>query len=221
MVDEYLSDHEQEEALRQWWRENWLWIVSGVVLGVGMLGGWRYWDTHREHRAVSASLLYTQFQGALQQRDVDQAARLLQDLTAAHASSAYTQQGRLLLAKAEVEADRFDEAIALLRLAADDSKDTQLAQVARLRAARLLVQQERYDEVLQLLDMSKAGAFAAQAREIRGDAMTAKGDLEAARAEYAAALAAADGAVDRGMLVLKLQEVGGGADAALAQEQPR
>jgi predicted negative regulator of RcsB-dependent stress response len=40
-----------------------------------------------------------------------------------------------------------------------------------------------------LLNVEKAGAFAAQVREIRGDALVAKGDAQGARAEYAAALA--------------------------------
>ena len=45
MVDDYLSDREQEEALRNWWRENWRWILGGVVLGLGLLAGWQYWQT--------------------------------------------------------------------------------------------------------------------------------------------------------------------------------
>ena len=63
-----------------------------------------------------------------------------------------------------------------------------------------------------------AGAFTAQVREIRGDALVAKGDMEGARAEYAAALAdASDAQVDRSMLELKLQDVGGQAPKAADQ----
>ena len=33
MVEDYLTDRDQEEALRNWWRENWKRILAGVALG--------------------------------------------------------------------------------------------------------------------------------------------------------------------------------------------
>ncbi|AMN46774.1 hypothetical protein ACG33_06615 [Steroidobacter denitrificans] len=216
MADDYLSDREQEEALREWWRENWRWIIGGVGLGLVMLLGWRSWELQRESRAHDASRDYAQFQAALERRDVEQAERLLLDLVSDHGASAYVQQGRLKLAKAEVEAGNFDQALTLLTAAAEASKDKELASIARLRAARLLIQQGKYDAALALLKADQAGAFVAQMREIRGDAMMAKGDPVAARAEYAAALSAAGmdaggGQIDLALLQLKLQDAGGGA----------
>lgn len=213
MVED-LSDQEQEELLRNWWRENWKWIGAGVVLGLGLLGGWQYWQVHQTQRAERAGRLYQDFQAALGRDEADQAGRLLDELSKDYPSSAYTQQGRLLLARRRADAGNYDEAIALLRTVADESKDQELGQVARLRTARLLIQQGKHDEALQLLDAESAGSFAAHVREVRGDALFAKGDTNAARAEYAAALAAADDAqIDRATLELKLQEVGGDASA--------
>ncbi|MGH8185740.1 MAG: YfgM family protein [Steroidobacteraceae bacterium] len=213
MVED-LSDQEQEEALRTWWRENWKWILAGIVLGLGLLGGWQYWQVYQTQRAERAGKLYQDFQGALTRGEVDQAGRSLDELAKDYPSSAYAHQGRLLLAKRHADAGKYDEAIALLRAVADDSKDEELAQVARLRTARLLVQQGKHDDALKLLDVESAGSFTAQVRELRGDALFAKGDTAAARAEYAAALAAADDVQgDRTTLELKLQEVGGDASA--------
>lgn len=222
MVEDYLSDREQEEALRSWWRENWRWIIGGVVLGLALLGGWRYWEVYRGQRADQAAKLYEDFQAALGKSDLEQADRLLQDFSSDHDTSAYAQQGRLLLAKAHVDADKIDAALPLLQAVIDKSKDKELAQVARLRSARLLIQQGKHDEALELLDVESAGAFAAPVREIRGDALLAKGDRDGARAEYAAALTAqtdalADARIDRTMLELKLQEVGGDKSAATDQ----
>jgi predicted negative regulator of RcsB-dependent stress response len=222
MVEDYLSDREQEEALRNWWRDNWKSIVGGVVLGLGLLGGWRYWEVQRAQSAAEAVQLYEQFRGALSGGDIEQANQVLQDLSAHYDSSAYAQHSRLLLAKNHMDKGEFDAARALLQAVIDNSKDEELVQVARLRSARVLVQQGKHDEALRMLDVQGAGAFAAQAREIRGDALLAKGDREGARAEYAAALAAAaaDPQVDRGMLELKLQEVGGSSAPASVQGQP-
>ncbi|GFE87432.1 YfgM family protein [Steroidobacter agaridevorans] len=225
MVEEYLTDRDQEEALRNWWRENWTWILGGIVLGLVLLGGWQYWKVHTANQAAAAAKVYEDFRGALDKKDVEAANRALSSLAADHAKSPYTQQARLLLARKHVEDGRFDEALPLLRSVADESADAELAWVARLRVARVLIQQGKHDEALSLLDPEKAGAFAAQVREIRGDAQVAKGNVEGARAEYAAALAAnidprADRAIDRTLLEMKLQDVGGDKKAAAPETKP-
>jgi predicted negative regulator of RcsB-dependent stress response len=215
MVEDYLTDRDQEEALRNWWRENWKWILAGVVLGLGLLAGYQYWQTFRGRESDEAHKVYADFQKALAGNDTEQAGRLLTDLAGGHAKSAYTQQARLLLAKHHAEAGRFDDAIKELRQVADTSRDDELAHVARLRTARLLIQTGKHDEALKVLDVEKAGAFAAQVREVRGDALVAKGDAQGARAEYAAALSGeTKGDIDRATIELKLRDVGGEVPAA-------
>ena len=224
MVEEYLTDRDQEEAFRNWWRENWSWILGGIVLGLVLLGGWQYWKAHSAKRAASAAQLYQDFRGALDRKDMDAANSTLGALVADYKKSPYTQQSRLLLAKKHVEDGKFDEALPLLQAVSNESVDDELAWVARLRSARVLIQQGKHDEALNLLSPEKAGAFSAQVREIRGDAQVAKGNAEGARAEYAAALTAniggrGEGAIDRTLLEMKLQDVGGDKKAP-ASEQP-
>jgi predicted negative regulator of RcsB-dependent stress response len=214
MVEEYLTDRDQEEALRNWWKENWRWIFGGVVLGLALLGGWQYMRVRTAEQADMAAKLYADFRGALDRNELDAANRSLATLSADYTESPYTQQSRLLLAKKHIEANKLDEALTLLRAVTDESEDEELAWVARLRVARLLIQQGKHDEAINLLDPAKAGAFSAQVREIRGDAQVAKGNPTAARAEYAAALAdnidgKADRTIDRTVLEMKLQDVGG------------
>lgn len=228
MVDDYLSDREQEEALRAWWRDNWRWIFGGVGLGVALLIGYFQWQDYRESKAESAYVEYEKVRTAAEQRNLEQAQAALATLAADHDSSPYAQQARLLIAKLQVETGKFDEAAASLRDVVDKSEDDELAMLAKLRLARVLIQQGKHDEAIALLDVETLGAFAAAGREIRGDAQLAKGDESAARAEYAAALAVDDAQVDRSLLEMKLQEVGGSsaeatADAAAdanAQGQP-
>jgi predicted negative regulator of RcsB-dependent stress response len=227
MVDEFLTDRDQEEALRKWWRENWMYIVGGIVLGIALLAGYQYWKTHFHHRAIAASQLYEELRGAVERNEMDAANRLLGTLEADHESSPYTQHSRLLLAKKHIDAGKYDEALTLLRAVIKDSEDEELAWVARLRVARVLIQQGKHDEALSLLDPGKAGAFGPQVREIRGDAQVAKGNLDAARAEYAAALSdnllesiGGGSTVDRTVLEMKLQDVGGDKKAADAPTEP-
>jgi predicted negative regulator of RcsB-dependent stress response len=209
MVEDYLSDREQEEALRSWWKENWRWIFGGVALGLALLGGWNYWQSYRDRRAATAAKIYSEIDTALRDRNIEKAGTLLTGLTADFDSSAYAQEARLLLAKADVDSGKYDDAAKLLREVSEKSKDKEMAQIAGLRLARVLVQQAKYDEAVKSLEAQTSGAYAGQAREIRGDALSAKGDKEGARAEYAAALAGDDAQIDRNLLELKLQEVGG------------
>lgn len=220
MVDELLSDDEREEALRQWWRENWRWILAGILVGIGMLVGWRYWQNHKVQRSEDAAQLYGDVQTALNDNDIGKAEAVLKQLETEIDATAYTEQAQLLLAKAHVEAGEFAKAEPLLRTVADKSKDEELAKIAQLRLARLLVQQGKHDEAVQLLQPLTTGGFSAQAHEIRGDALVAKGDAQGARAEYAAALAVTDAQLDRALVELKLQDVGGTAPAANSQGQP-
>ncbi len=214
MADDYLSDREQEEALRAWWRDNWRWILGGIVLGVALLVGYFQWQDYRQSKAESASIEYEKVREAAEQNDLEQAQAALASLAADHDASPYAQQARLLVAKLQVEAAKYDEAAAELRAVVAKSEDKELAAIAKLRLARVLIQQGKYDEAITLLDIERLGAFAAAGREIRGDAQVAKGDENAARAEYAAALAANDSQIDRPLLEMKLQEVGGAAAPA-------
>lgn len=210
MVD-YLSEEEQAEAVKNWWKENWLWIISGVVLGLAILVGWQFYQRYRTTQLEAASAALQQYANALAANDSAKAAAALKELDDKYSSMVYPEQAHLLQARAAVEAGKFDEAAAALRKVADLSKDEELARVARLRLARVLIQQGKHDDALAQLDIEKAGAFAAQVREIRGDAYFAKGELDKAREEYQAALSAATdaSASSRSLLELKLQDLGG------------
>ncbi|MBC7982374.1 MAG: tetratricopeptide repeat protein [Candidatus Obscuribacterales bacterium] len=206
MVD-YLSDGEQEEALRRWWQDNWRWIVSGVVLGLAVLGGWQYWQQRTLTRAEGASLAYRDLATALASGDRAKADALVVDIDKQYQSSPYADQAHLLLAQANVATGKFEQAASELKWVLDHSADESLQQVARLRLARVQIQLGHHDEALALL-VNTADAFAAQVHEIRGDALLAKGDSSGAQQAYRLALDAAKvGDANTQLLDLKLQDI--------------
>jgi predicted negative regulator of RcsB-dependent stress response len=208
MVEDY-SDREQEEMLRNWLRENWRWMLGGVVLGVVLLVGWNRWGVYQEERAAKAAALTEEVRKAIDANETDKAAKLVADLTSEYGSTPYTQEARLQLARMQVVAGKYDEAIGLLRAVVEDSNDDELRLVAQLRHARILVQQGKHDQALALLKPDDSGEFSAAVQEVRGDALYAKGDKEGARAAYAAALKGTQTTVDRALVELKLQDAGG------------
>jgi predicted negative regulator of RcsB-dependent stress response len=202
---EDLSDIEREEQLRRWWSENWAWIIGGVALGLALLGGWQWWQRHQLQSAEADESGYLAVVEALGKNDRDGAATQAKALRERRPESAYADQAELALARAAIERGDLDGAVPLLRGVVDRSKDPELKLVARTRLARVLVEQGKPDDALALLEPSSAGAFAPMVREIRGDALAAKGDAAAARAEYDAALQAAveTGSLDRNYVELK------------------
>jgi predicted negative regulator of RcsB-dependent stress response len=212
MVEEYLSDREQEEALRSWWRDNWRWVMSGIALGLALLAGWQYWQRQTQLSAEAAAQTYSDFGTALAAGDKDKFEQLLKALDTTHQGSPYGDQAHLSLAQTQVAAGKFEQAASELKAVVDKSKDAALVQVARLRLARVQLQLGHPDEALALLDVTKAGAFAAQVHEVRGDVLLAKGDRSGARLAYQAAIAESAGKdlapTANELLRLKLQDLG-------------
>lgn len=219
MVDEYLTDDEQGEALKTWWRENWAWVLSGIVLGLGLLLGWNYYQRYTAERSDAAATALDEFANA-QANDKGKAETLLKELTDKYAATPYSAQAQLLVAQDAVGANDLPRAEAALRNVIANSKDAELVQIANTRLARVLIEQGKSDDALALLDVAKAGAFAAQVHEIRGDALYAKQDTKGARAEYESALAAykADGQSNVSLLEYKLQDLGGSVAAVAADK---
>jgi predicted negative regulator of RcsB-dependent stress response len=219
MVDEYLTDDEQAEALKSWWRENWAWVFSGIVLGICLLSGWSYYQRSTAQKSESAATALNDFANA-QAVDKPKAEILFKELTDKYTSTPYAAQAQLLQAQDAVGENDLPRAEAALRAVVASSKDPELTQIAKTRLARVLIEQGKSDDALALLDVAKAGAFAAQVHEIRGDALYAKQDVTGARAEYESALVAykADGQSDVSLLEYKLQELGGTANAVATVE---
>ncbi len=203
-----MSEDDQWEALKRWLKENGAWIVGGVVLGVGGLFGWRWWDAHVTERAEQASAQYSQMQTAVESSDMTTAQELAAGLHDDFNGTPYAEQAALLLVRRYVEQGEFDRAAEGLRALVDDSDDPYLREVARVRLARVELAQNKPDAALATLEVKAPGAFSAVFSEVRGDALLAKGDRAAARDAYRVALleAGASG-LDTAQLQLKLNDL--------------
>lgn len=199
-IDELLDEHEQSERVRRWVRDNGLGLVGGVVLGLALVGGWKWWQGQQQGQREAEAVRYETLQGQLK----------AQDLAKAKSTAASLQKGpyatlvALDLAKAQAMAGKRDDAIATLR--AVKPGDAVLAGVVSERLARLLLDAGKADEALRILaDANDPAALGA-----RGDAHFALGHRDQARSDYDKALALTTvGSPMRRVLELKLSEVGG------------
>jgi len=200
-LEDYLSEKEQWEAVKTWFRENGLWIIAGVAVGAAAIGGYQWWNGHVDQVNGEASAKYQQLVTDLGRSDESGALTLLGELERDYSSSPYVDQARLAFARVYVETNRLDKAAAALETVSQHSKDKQLAVLARLRLARVQISQQKPDDALATLNGVDPGSFVAQFHEVRGDADLAKGDKKGALSEYRVAKT--------------MDTVGGGSDSLL------
>ena len=207
-MDVYKSEKEQWEDVKTWLRENSPWIVAGVVLGVGIIYGYRYWESRQNHRAIEAHLIYGNVLNALYGNKKDEALKELARLDGDFGSTPYGDQARLALARWYVDSGKPADAIAPLTRIMNDSQDEALRLVARLRVARILAAEGKLDDAQKMLDGAASSGFDPRFQEARGDVLYAKGDRAGALAAYQAAAASKVAAiVDDELLKLKIADL--------------
>lgn len=199
-MDELLDEHEQGERVRAWLRDNALSLVGGIVLGLGAIFGWKWWQQHEHAQRVAVGEQYDEVVASLQSGELDAARAEVAALEA----MPYRTLASLRLAKAQLDAGDRDAAIATLREAR--AEDPALQAIVDLRLARLLLDAGQADAALALV----ADADLAAALEVRGDAEAALGRRDAAQASYLQAIEALDAdAPQRQLLEIKLVSAGG------------
>lgn len=208
----HYEDEAQVEQLRRWWRENWMALAGGLVLGLAGIFGWEAWQQARTAKAESASRVYEDLKRVSTER-TERADELWQQLSTEHAGTPYATQGALLLASHAAARQDWGAAQAKLEWARDRSEDAGLQKIATLRLARVLWQRERPDDALGLLGIADDDPFAPLYHELRGDILLARGDREAARAAYEKAIGLGPAAAGRDGLQRKLDDLGGAAPA--------
>ena len=208
-MSEY-SEAEQMERAKSWLKTNGIWIIAGIAIGAGGLGGWRWYQERREHQAETASARYEELVDAFSRRDNVRGTTLLEELNREYAWTPYASLGTLIATRVQVEANELDKAAVGLKSVMDNAKDDELKMVARLRLARVQSALGKHDEALATLKVDDPGEFAPRLADTRGDVLLAKGDRDGALREYLAARGTENnGRLDFELLDLKIRDLGG------------
>ena len=207
-MDEFSTEDEQVAELRKWWNENKSYVMTGLVVGLAVLFGYRAWTDARNTRAEKASQQYSLLQAAVDSKDMASAEGLLTTLSADYSSTPYLDQAYLSIARLRIENGDLDGAVNLLESALN-SKDKELARVARLRIARVRLAQGESDAALALVDVKNVGSYGALFAELRGDIHASAGRSQQAGEAYRQALDFdGEGLLNRPLVEMKLAELG-------------
>ena len=184
---DHVTEEQQVEAIKKWWKENGMAVIAGLVIGFGALYGWRAWNEHKADQSAEASLLYGSFQAQLKQGGAE-ASQNGDKIISEYTATPYAALAAFELAKYAIENNDLAEAKTRLQWVIDNTRQTQMKHSAQLRLASVLSAQGEHDAALGLLNLDAVGGYKGAYAEMRGDILVAKGDTSGAHAAYDLAL---------------------------------
>jgi len=205
VVDLNLSEEEQVEALKKWWKENGRSVVAGVIIGLGAVFGWKSWNDHQKNIAEKASYHFEQLTRSKDTGADESAAKQAEALISDYDGTTYAIFAAFDLARIKLQQGDIDGCRDQLQWVLDNSSDDNLKQIARLRLARLMIAVKEFDMAATLISQAGEGSFKGEFNELMGDIALAKDDTTEAHAAYQRAL---DNGVSNSTLVkMKLDDL--------------
>jgi predicted negative regulator of RcsB-dependent stress response len=214
-----LEEQEQLDQIRHFWQRygnviTWLLII--VFGSIAAWNGWQYWQ-HRQ--AMGASVLFSEVERAVADKDSVRMERALSDLKNQYGSTVFAQQGALLAAKGLFESGAVVQAKQSLEWAAAQSQDDGLQAIARLRLAGLALEQGTADEARKWIDVPMPAEFAGLVTDRQGDVLSHLGQSAEAKQAYLKAYKAFDAGTEyRRLVEVKLNALG--VDPAASNVKP-
>ncbi len=207
MDTRFETEEQQVEALKRWWSENGRAVLWGLVVGMSILVGSRFWYQHVRQQAVAASQEYEQLRRELSSERFDAVRQRAGYLREHFAETPYAVMAAMIQARLAVDEGALDEAGGHLRWVLEQEPIPEYRDMARFRLARVLFAQGRSDAALERLS-GEWPTLQALVEELRGDILVSKGEPEAARSAYTRALAALPDEAPRDVLRMKLSDLG-------------
>ena len=142
-MEVYTTENDQVDAVRRFFSENGKALAVGVVLGIGALVGWRYWQGNQNTVMTEASSAYQKVSTALSTNSAGNVSADSIALAEKFVQSNKNNYGVLVgleLAHDFVEQNAFDKAAQQLSQALGQTKDENLLSLINLRLARVQLQ---------------------------------------------------------------------------------
>ncbi|EMI5492377.1 tetratricopeptide repeat protein [Providencia stuartii] len=204
-MEVYTNENDQVDAIKRFFANNGVALVVGLVLGVGAVFGWNYWQSHKTNVLQESAQKFENVSTQLHSGSA-------QGIEAAQKFAAETNDvysAMIGLELAQVAVDKGDLAMAEKSLAnaLEKAKTEDMADLINLRLARVQLALGNADAALASIGNIKAKSWQAAAQDVRGDALLQKGDIAGAKAAYTQGLDSEGSQTLKGLLTLKLNNV--------------
>lgn len=185
----HMNEHEQWEAIKEWWKSNGRTLIITVILVIAVSFGFRYWQQHQSQKAEQASVLYDQLllvSSSVNSENLTKqiAAQLERDYT----RTPYAGLAALIEAKMAIGKNDLPLARQKLQWSLEHASNKDLRQIARIRLARVFLALKQFDFALTTLEKIDMPAFMPLINQVKGDILLAQNKPSEALAAYTAAL---------------------------------
>ena len=182
-----LEEQEQLAQIKGFWEQNGRFIILLVTVLVLTIGGWFGWQYWQNKQAMSASVLYDQFQQAVTANNTAKAREVVTQIQTQYGSTSYASLAALQGATAFYNAGELDAAKQALAWLVDNGKEPGWKAIAVLRLADILTDQKNYDEALKVLSVQVPDTFKPMVADKRGNVYVGQGKPDEAKNAYMSA----------------------------------
>jgi predicted negative regulator of RcsB-dependent stress response len=188
LTDEFMTEQEQIEQLKNWLKQYGSTIIAGIMISLVVMSVWHVWDRYHTKKLYHASNIYDELLALRAQNQAPQATVQANKLMDHYPRTPYAQMAALMLARDAVISKNYDEALKELTWVQEHSHVPAFREIAKLRAARILLAQKKPQEALDILKKIDSKSYAGLVDEIRGDAYLQLNDKAKAKDSYGLAM---------------------------------
>jgi len=208
-VDEFLSEKEQIQYIREWWQENRSYILTALIIVIGGVTGNNAWKSSVIEKQLSASSLYESLAVEISENNLEAGEMIADQISEDYSDTVYYEKAKLAMAYFYMSQSRDEDAANSLRNILSKSSDSELSLIAEMRLAKIMLYQKKYQEVIDMLKGNIGHAFETKYSELLGDAYFGLEEFDKAEFAYMAALKNTNQAqiIDASLIQMKINDL--------------
>ena len=208
-MDEFLSEKEQIQYIREWWQENRSYILTALIIVIGGVTGNNAWKSSVIEKQLSASSLYESLAVEISENNLEAGEMISDQISEDYSDTVYYEKAKLAMAYFYMSQSRDEDAANSLRNILSKSSDSELSLIAEMRLAKIMLYQKKYQEVIDMLKGNIGHAFETKYSELLGDAYFGLEEFDKAEFAYIAALKNTNQAqiVDASLIQMKINDL--------------
>lgn len=175
---------EEEDKLINWFKENYINMIIGIVVGTVLVLGYNYQQDDVLSNQYEISLKYEKALANYQENKYSDILALSQELSKTDPKNIYTSLANLYSAKIYHDKKQYDKALTSLNYIVENSQSDEILNIAKLRSARILIYLKRYDEAKAIIISIDNYITQAIPAELLGDVEYYSNNLKEAKKIY-------------------------------------
>lgn len=187
-MDSYVTEQQQIEQLKTWWKNYGNWLILAIVVGLLTALVAQSIRHHHEKMLIHASDHYEWLLTSVEGNNPAMAQSQARYILKRYPNTPYALLASLMQARQAVYDGDLPLAEEKLQYVMANAENHALRQASRIKLARILLSENKLDKALDTLKTVDDPNYDAAISDVEGDIYVAKGDTKSAREAYQQAL---------------------------------